>query len=146
MKLYNFFTSLQEVPDNLSLCFSFAGCPIHCKGCSWENEKNYKDYDLSALKEILNKYSSYISCVCCLGGEWEKDFVSFLSYCKSLNLKTCLYTGLKEMKNLDILSRLDYIKLGPYVESLGGLSSKNTNQVFLDVKTGKRLNNLFVKE
>lgn len=146
MKLYNFFTSLQEVPDNLSLCFSFAGCPHHCKNCSWQNETTFTEYSLKDIKEIINKYAFYVSCVCFLGGEWEKDFIELLGYCKNLKLKTCLYTGLVEMRDIEILSKLDFIKLGPYQESYGGLSNKNTNQVFLEVKTGKRLNHLFVKE
>ena len=147
MRIYNFFTSFQEVPNNLSLCFSFAGCPLKCNGCSWQGETSYREYGLDEMKGIVRKYAPYVSCVCCLGGEWEGvSFVDFLSYCKRLGLKTCLYTGLTEMKNADVLNRLDFIKLGPYVECLGGLQKRETNQVFLDVKTGEKLNHLFVKD
>ena len=30
----------------------------------------------------------------------------------------------------------DYIKLGPYIEALGGLKSKNTNQRMFSIKDG----------
>ena len=44
-----------------------------------------------------------------------------------------------------ILSNIDYIKYGKWVKELGGLENINTNQIFLDVKNNKILNNYFIK-
>jgi hypothetical protein len=44
-----------------------------------------------------------------------------------------------------ILSNLDYIKYGKWIKKLGGLENINTNQIFLDVKNNKILNNYFIK-
>ena len=77
--------------------------------------------------------------------EWETDLPEFLKVVKAYNLKTCLYTGLLEVDE-KIRSQLDYLKTGPYIESLGGLQKKTTNQIFIDVKTGENLNHYFIKE
>ena len=45
-----------------------------------------------------------------------------------------------------MLAKLDYLKYGHWDASLGGLDSKTTNQVFLNLKTGEKLNNYFWKD
>ena len=80
-----------------------------------------------------------------MGGEWhEEELVNLLSLSKSMGLKTCLYTGLDKVNDI-ILSNIDYIKYGKWVKELGGLENINTNQIFLDVKNNKILNNYFIK-
>ena len=145
MKIFNHFTSFQEVPNHLSLCISVKGCPLNCKGCSWTGFENALNFSTDDLKHLLDRYGKYLSCVCFLGGEWETDLPEFLKVVKAYNLKTCLYTGLLEVDE-KIRSQLDYLKTGPYIESLGGLQKKTTNQIFIDVKTGENLNHYFIKE
>lgn len=148
MFLLNHFTSLQEVPNNLSLCFSVAGCPLHCDECSWKSVKDFNTLSINLIdfETILQKYEGLISCICFLGGEWDKDFPKFLKVCKAHNYKTCLYTGLEKIEDEEILANLDYLKTGPYKKELGGLQSKNTNQIFMDLKNNKILNHLFQKD
>ena len=98
------------------------------------------------FETILQKYEGLISCICFLGGEWDKDFPKFLKVCKAHNYKTCLYTGLEKIEDEEILANLDYLKTGPYKKELGGLQSKNTNQIFMDLKNNKILNHLFQKD
>ena len=113
--------TFQEVPNEISLSFLIAGCPLKCKGChsadSWRvtseanevnkaikskihpinsNTKNYltKGY----LENRIKKYQDMISCVLFLGGEWEiEQLIELLQTVKNTNpsLKTCLYTGLE---------------------------------------------------
>lgn len=113
--------TFQEVPNEISLSFLIAGCPLRCKGChsadSWRatskanevnetvkskihpinsNTKNYltKGY----LENRIKKYQDMISCVLFLGGEWEiEQLIELLQTVKNTNpsLKTCLYTGLE---------------------------------------------------
>ena len=47
---------------------------------------------------------------------------------------------------MELLALLDFVKIGEYKKELGGLNSLNTNQRFLNVKTGECLNNLFKKK
>ena len=116
--------TFQEVPNEISLSFLIAGCPLKCKGChsadSWRvtseanevdkanetvkskihpinsNAKNYltKGY----LENRIKQYQDMISCVLFLGGEWEiEKLIELLQTVKNTNpsLKTCLYTGLE---------------------------------------------------
>ena len=112
------------MPNEISLSFLIAGCPLKCKGChsadSWRvtseanevdkanetvkskihpinsNAKNYltKGY----LENRIKQYQDMISCVLFLGGEWEiEKLIELLQTVKNTNpsLKTCLYTGLE---------------------------------------------------
>lgn len=113
--------TFQEVPNEISLSFLIAGCPLKCKGChsadSWRvtseanevnkaikskihpinsNAKNQltKEY----LENRIKQYQDMISCVLFLGGEWKiKQLIELLQCVKTSNpsLKTCLYTGLE---------------------------------------------------
>lgn len=151
LKYYTKQVVFQEVPDEVSLSFSIAGCPHNCNGCSWKNTlSSLSTTELTDEKyeKMLNHYKGLATCVLFLGGEWNKeDLQKKLSLAKSFGFKTCLYTGL-EMNQIDesILTDLDYIKVGPYVEQLGGLCSKNTNQKFIDLKNKEVLNNRFIRE
>lgn len=145
MRILNYFTSFQEVPDKLSLCFSVYGCPHNCKNCSWKDEKNFLNLTVTDILEIVDKNKEFIDCVCFLGGEWEPEFKTILSSCREMGLLTCLYTGLEDITDNDILSNLNYVKVGPYIENLGGLQSKTTNQKFIDLKTYECLNYKFLK-
>lgn len=150
LKYYRKDICFQEVPNEISLSFSIAGCPKKCKNCSWKNSNNYKDTKTLEDKvyvELLNKYKGFASCVLFLGGEWETDLIEKLKKAKDNGFKTCLYTGseLAQISN-EIKNNLDYIKVGPYIEEKGGLNSQNTNQKFIDLKNNKILNNYFIRK
>lgn len=49
------------------------------------------------------------------------------------NIKVGWYSGRQELAKEINLSNFDYIKLGPYIEELGGLDCKTTNQKFYHV-------------
>ena len=57
------------------------------------------------------------------------SLISILRICSSYGFKTALYSGF-ELNDCtpDLLNNLDYIKTGAYIESLGGLKVKTTNQ------------------
>lgn len=57
---------------------------------------------------------------------------------RARGLKTCLYSGCNNIKPFErLLPLLDYIKLGPYVDALGGLDNPNTNQRFYRISAGE---------
>ncbi len=139
---------LQEVPGQISICFSISGCPVKCKGCHspflWK-EGNGELLTSDRYIEILNKYKGYANCVLFMGGEWHHDeLVQKLTTARELGFETCLYTGHESVPD-DVMDKLTWIKTGPWVETLGGLESETTNQRFVEVKTKKLINNQFLK-
>lgn len=139
--------SLQEVPGEISLIFQITGCPHKCLGCHslelWP--ENGVDLTLSKFLDELSRYENFITCVCFFGGEWAKSsLIEYLEIAKAKKLKTCLYTGANSIHN-DFYQYLNYLKTGPWVQSLGGLDSKNSNQIFYDLDKNVILNHVFQK-
>ena len=126
---------VQEVPDEISLALSVSGCNLACKGChsteTW-NPTFGKPLTVDVLQTLIDTHK-HISCVLFYGGEWSpQELISLFTVCKLNQLKTCLYTGLElEQVPKSFLPHLDYLKVGPYVEALGGLASPTTNQRFI---------------
>lgn len=147
MKYHSYNIVLQEVPNEISLCLSITGCKLNCDGCHspylWKEHGEV--LTIKVFKNLLNKYTGLISCVLFMGGEWhENELVNFLIISNTMGLKTCLYTGLDRVNDV-LLNNLDYIKYGRWDKNLGGLESNDTNQIFLDLKNKKKLNNLFIR-
>lgn len=131
LKYVGYSIVLQEVPDEITLAFNISGCPYHCDGCHSSYLWNYTGRFVSDdLRDVLKKYSGLITCVCFMGGDQNrKDLDEMLSRIKRMNLKTAIYTGNDTPElNWDLL---DYVKYGHYDKTLGGLSSRNTNQKML---------------
>jgi len=131
--------TFSEVPDEVTLCISISGCQIHCKDCHskylWEN----KGIDLT-IEELdrLILYNSGITCICILGGnqdyEWLNKIFTHIMV-KYPNIKRAWYSGedLITSINKTSLLVLDYIKVGSYINSMGGLNNINTNQRFYKI-------------
>ena len=142
----------QEVPDEISLCFSITGCKIGCKGCHstelWDQRNGFALTNQSFI-QYLKKYQGLISCVVFFGGEWQPSaLIEKLLIAKNYGLKTCLYSGEESgEKHIDlrIIQQLNFLKTGKWQPELGGLDSITTNQVFRDLTTGEKLNHLFRK-
>lgn len=139
----------QEVPNEISLCFSITGCQVGCKGCHstelWN--KNFgQALTNTNFQQWINKYQGLISTVLFMGGEWQKDsLIEKLIIAKNQGLKTCLYTG-ENGVNDEISKHLNYVKIGKWDPDKGGLNSPDTNQKFIDLTTGNTLNHLFIKK
>ena len=147
MHCYEFNVVLQEVPGEISLCFSISGCPLQCPGCHspflWKEHSGEK-ITPEAFEHTLNQYNDFATCVLFMGGEWHADeLIELLKCAQGKGYKTCLYTG-EELVESKILEYLTYIKTGPWIQDLGGLSSRNTNQIFREVSTNTVLNHLFI--
>lgn len=136
----------QEVPGEISICFTITGCTIKCKGCHsthlWK-KANGKVLSIEKYLEILTKYKGFASCVLFMGGEWySEELIQNLQTAKLMGFKTCLYTGESKIEE-KIVSELTWLKTGSWNKNLGGLDSENTNQKYIEVKTNKMLNHLF---
>lgn len=147
MHYHDFQVVLQEVPGEISLCFSISGCPLQCDGCHspflWKKGSG-KELTQKAYAAILRQYSGLGTCVVFMGGEWHKnELITKLGYARAMGFKTCLYTG-EEQVDDGILEQLTWIKTGKWDRKLGGLDRKTTNQKFKDVKSNTILNHLFI--
>ncbi|UOF01531.1 anaerobic ribonucleoside-triphosphate reductase activating protein [Bdellovibrio reynosensis] len=149
MNIYKYDILFQEVPNHISLGFYVCGCSLRCPGCHspelWPENNGYAlSEDL--FESLLDRYSQKITCVVFLGGEWHpQKLVQLLSKASARGLKTALYTGLNDVSP-ELKSHLDFLKCGPWVARLGGLSSQTTNQIFWDVKNALKLNHLFQQQ
>lgn len=131
IKYLNYAVTFAEVPDQASLCINITNCPHRCPGChSPELRQDIgKDLELS-LPTILQKFGGDVTCVCLMG---EGNDIDALCRCLAAihraGLLTCLYTGHdRPSAVMQAIPYLDYLKLGPYDQSLGGLASPSTNQ------------------
>ena len=89
---------LQEVPNEISLCFTITGCPLACEGCHseyiWDGNSGCV-LSNELLEKLIDRYESTISCVLFMGGEWQAEkLLSYILTVKSKQLKAALYTGL----------------------------------------------------
>jgi len=130
---------LQEVPSEISLCIGITGCTVHCPGCH-SKELWQADYGSTLTDEVyvetLKKYKGKCSCICFMGGEWYKDeLIELLIIARIMGFKTALYTG-EYWVDYDIQKYLDYVKFGPFIESLGGLAERTTNQRMYKIENG----------
>lgn len=119
-----------EIPDEITLAINISNCPNHCKNCHskylWEDIGTELSY--SALCDLI-KANYGISCICFMGGDSApNEIISLKNQLRKDYplLKIGWYSGKTDF-SLDSYS-FDYIKLGPYIEDLGPLTNKNTNQ------------------
>ena len=141
LKYVNTMVTFSEVPDEISLCIEISNCPCHCKGChsSYLAEDIGNVLNLQALTSLIDSNSG-ITCVCIMGGDADSSKVDDIAqdikeyYPK---LKVAWYSGKQELSKDINLEFFDFIKLGPYIEELGPLNSKTTNQRFYKVENNK---------
>ena len=146
LKYMGYSIVFQEVPNEVSLAFNISGCPYDCMGCHSGYLKKYDGkYLLNDLEELIEHYHAFITCVCFFGGDQNMEELKVgLLLAKKWGLKTCLYTGYDSLDKFKyILPILNYIKVGRYINELGGLRSKETNQIMFKVKkNGKVLEDI----
>jgi anaerobic ribonucleoside-triphosphate reductase activating protein len=126
----------QEVPNEVTLAINLANCPNGCKGCHSPHLQQDMGEWLteSALDSLLAEYGGAVTCICFMGGDADPCEVDRLArYVRAMSsskLKTAWYSGKSRFPDSCALSSFDYLKLGPYIEQLGGLQSPTTNQRF----------------
>lgn len=131
LKYLGYSIVFQEVPDEVTLAINISGCPHRCEGCHsqylWEYEGNYISDDLVGL---IEKYKELITCVCFMGGDQNRiELMQLAHIVDYYGLNVALYSGLPSRFSLyGVAVYFNYIKVGAYDSSLGGLTSKTTNQ------------------
>ena len=135
--------SYSEIPKMISLCLSISQCPFRCRGCHSPELQtlNNSDKQLTEilLISILEKYKGLVTTILFFGGEqFEEEFISYSKLIKSYGFKVALYTGSALVSN-KVKDCLEWLKTGSYVEKLGGLDNKNTNQRLVNIPTGEQI-------
>lgn len=124
----------QEVPDEISLCISLSNCPHRCEGChSAYLQEDFGDELTEEVLESLLEKNDGITCVCFMGGDNDIPALTLLAeFVQKKGLKTAWYSGLSFFPYIDrhCTQFFDFIKVGPYNEKYGPLTSKTTNQKF----------------
>lgn len=135
LKYVDTLVSFQEIPDEISLCINISNCPNNCPGCHSAYLKDNIGTPLTytELMRILKDIRG-ITCVCFMGGDKEPWEIQRLAqFVKEKGLKVAWYSGKQELHEDIRLANFDYVKLGPYVEELGPLTSRTTNQVMYKI-------------
>lgn len=121
----------EEIPDEITLAINISNCQNHCINCHSPYLRQNIGNELT--EEVLHnliEQNSGISCVCFMGeGNDCEALLNLAQYIRRefSNLKTALYSGRVAVED-EIYDYFDYVKVGPYIESLGPLNSKTTNQ------------------
>ena len=140
-----------EVPNEITLCINITGCKIGCKNChsSYLAENIGEELNSFSLKELISNNKG-ITCISFMGGDSSPSKIDTLAQWIKINypIKTAWYSGRQELSKDINPNNFNFIKLGPYIEDLGPLNSKTTNQRFYKVEEGKLVDitNLFWKD
>lgn len=133
MKYVNTGVVFQEIPDEVTLSINISNCPCHCMGC--HSEYLWDDIgvplNIMSLEYLMDQYADDITCVCFMGGDADPAGVNELAkHIRQFypNVKTGWYSGRPELSEDIDVKCFNYIKIGPYVENLGGLDKETTNQ------------------
>lgn len=135
LKYVDTLVSFQEIPDEISLCINISNCPNNCPGCHSAYLKDDIGTPLTytELMRILKDIRG-ITCVCFMGGDKEPWEIQRLAqFIREKGLKVAWYSGKQELHEDIRLANFDYVKLGPYIEELGPLTSRTTNQVMYKI-------------
>ena len=145
LKYVDTLVTFSEVPDEISLCINISNCQCQCKNCHspylaedigkpliYEETYNNKTViNCNPLSELIEANKG-ITCVCLMGGDSNPEYINILGRTiKCHKLKSAWYSGRQELsKEIDLKN---FVKLGPYIEELGTLNSKTTNQKMYEV-------------
>lgn len=128
----------QEIPDEMTLAINISGCPHRCHGCHsphlWEEVGD--ELTEEVIDRLLQRYGA-VGCVCFMGGDADLITLQILArYVHKKGKKAAWYSGFTEIPTT-MIADFDYIKIGPYIEHLGGIRSSTTNQRLYKIEGGQ---------
>lgn len=151
LKVASYDIVFQEIPDEVTLALNLALCPNKCNGChSPQLQQDCGEIlNVDLLNNIYSKYEKSISCIAFMGGDNDPHAVNILAkHIREINhkLKIAWYSGKNDIAKEIELHNFDFIKIGEYIESRGGLKNITTNQKLLKLihKTNQKKNITFL--
>lgn len=129
---------IKEIPEEISLIINISNCRIKCPRCNakplWKDVGTPLTAD--SLDGLILPILADITCVTLMGGDIAPDEVNDLAAHirqRFPKLKIAWYSGRDTVSVFTDYKNFDYIKLGPYIASKGGLENINTNQRLYEV-------------
>lgn len=136
--------TMTEIPNRLAVFFEVGNCTVHCKGCHSKHLWDTANRDNSdSLNDIMHYADRYY--------QMGANAILFMGGLRSLNVPPSKFIneilrplyekgydiGLYDGGFWDSLVEeaswyCKWIKVGPYIETLGGLDSTTTNQKFYE--------------
>ena len=122
---------MEEIPHRVTLAVEVSNCQGNCPGCHSPFLRQDIGEELTPARiDFLIEDNFGVNCFLFLGEGKDKDALFALArHIRKAHpdIETALYTG-RESVSDDYNALFDYIKVGPYIEALGPLSSNTTNQ------------------
>lgn len=133
--------TFEEVPTEVTLSLSISNCQNHCPGChSAELSRNIGTELTDEELDRLITENAGVGCVLLLGeGNDGPRLIELASKIKNHNLKAALYSGRDNVEN-ELWDAFDYVKIGRWIQALGPLNNRHTNQRLYRVEGNKRIN------
>lgn len=145
LRYINYDIVFQEVPGEVTLAINISNCPNRCKGCHspYLMEDKGEILNEDNLSFLLEKYGDAVSCIGFMGGDVAplevERLAAFISKATQSRIKIAWYSGKAHFPKECSLSNFNYVKLGAYIEQLGGLNSPRTNQRFYRIENGEMI-------
>ena len=122
---------IEEIPHRVTLAVEVSNCRGNCPGCHSPFLRQDIGEELTPAKiDKLIADNFGADCFLFLGeGKDRPALYALADHIRSAHpgIETALYTG-RDSIGQDYWDHFDYVKVGPYVESLGPLNSPTTNQ------------------
>lgn len=140
LKVASYDIVFTELPGEVTLALNISGCPNRCAGCHSPHlqEDTGEPLDDGLLDGLIERYGDGATCVCFMGGDADpREVARLAARVRSHGLKAAWYSGRDTLPDQVSTADLDYLKLGPYIESRGGLRSAGTNQRLYRIVDGE---------
>ena len=140
LKIASYDVVFQDVPGEVTLSLNLSQCPNCCPGCHSPQLQEDIGFPLDddMMNGLLERYGRDVTCVCFMGGDREpQEIMRLAGLVRKRGLKTAWYSGRQELPECFDREVLDYVKVGPYIESKGPLTNPDTNQRMYRIEEGR---------
>ena len=124
-------TVIEEIPDRVTLAIEISNCRGNCPGCHSPFLKDDIGEELTpAVIDKLVKDNYGINCFLFLGeGRDSEMLLTLARYIRNTYpaLEIAVYSGRDKVED-EFFDEFDFVKTGPYIEALGPLNKRTTNQ------------------